>query len=67
MKIVYPLLFQLSSLLTIPSSGNYVSIFTSFISRLSEVGFLKQVYQIFGKTRTAPFLEITIEVLVKRK
>ena len=32
MKIVYPLLFQLSSLQTLASSKNYVCFFPSFIS-----------------------------------
>ena len=41
LKIVYPLPFQLSSLQTLASSKNYVSIFPSFISCLSGVGFLK--------------------------
>ena len=59
-KIVYTLLFQFSSLETLASSKNYVSIFPSFISVLSEVDFLKQVYQIFGKTRTSPFFQINI-------
>ena len=67
MNIVYPLPFQLSSLQTLASSKNYVSIFPSFISGLSEVGFLKQVYKIFGKTRTSIFFQTDIEVPVKRK
>ena len=41
LKIVYPLPFQLSSLQTLASSKNYVSIFPSFIIGLSGVGFLK--------------------------
>ena len=41
MKIAYPILFKLSSLQTLASSKNYVSIFPSFISGLSEVGFFK--------------------------
>ena len=60
MKIVCPLLFQLWSLQTLASSKNRVSIFPSFISSLPEIGFLKKVYQIFGKTRTSPFFEVTI-------
>ena len=40
-KIADPLLFQLSCLQTLPSSKNYVSIFPSFNTGLSEIGFLK--------------------------
>ena len=60
MKIVCPLLFQLSSLQTLASRKNYVSIFPSLIRRFSGVGFLKQVFQIFGKTRTSPFFQIIL-------
>ena len=67
LKIVYLLLFQLSSLKTLVSSKNYVIIFQIFISGLSEIRFLKLVDQIVGKTRTSLFLRITIEVLVERK
>ena len=67
MKIVYPLHVHLSSLLTIASSKNYVSIFPAFISGLQELGFLKLVYQIFGKTGTSLLFRITPKVLVKRK
>ena len=67
MNIIYPLVFQLGSLQTRASSKNYVSIFPSFISALSEVCFLNQVYHIFGKRRTSRFSQVTIEVLVKRK
>ena len=40
-KIIYPLLFQFSSLQKLPSSKNYVSIFPSFISGLSEVSYFE--------------------------
>ena len=67
MKIVYLLFFLMSSLQTLASSKNYVFIFTYFISGLSEIGFSKEVYQIFGKRRTFPLFQITIQVLRKRK
>ena len=65
MKIAYLLLFQLSSSQTLVSRKNYLSVFPSFISGLSEVGFLNQVHEIFCKTRSSHFFQITIEVLVK--
>ena len=40
MKIVYLLLLLLISLQTLASSKNYVSIFASFITGLSKIGFL---------------------------
>ena len=60
MKVVCPLLLQLSSFQTVTSSKYNVSIFPSFISGLPKIGFLKKVYQIFGKTRTSRFSQITI-------
>ena len=60
MKIVYPLTFQLSSLQTLRSSKNDVSIFLSFFNGFSEVGILDLVYHIFGKTRISPFFKIPI-------
>ena len=60
MKIIYPLLFEMSSLQALAISKKYVSSFQSFMSGLSEVGFLNQVHQIFGKTRTSRFFQITI-------
>ena len=60
MKVVCPLLLQLSSFQTLTSSKYHVSIFPSFISGLPKIGFLKKVYQIFGKTRTSRFSQITI-------
>ena len=59
MKIPYPLLFQLSSLQTLDNSKSYVSIFPSFLSRLSKLGFLNQLHQIFGETKTSFFFQIT--------
>ena len=64
--IVYHLTLQLSSLQTLASRKNYVSVFRSFINGLLEVGILDFVYGIFGKTRTSPFFQITIYILVKR-
>ena len=66
-KTVYLLLFQLSFLQSLASSKDYISVFPSFISGLSEVGFLMQVYERFGKTRTSVFFQTNISVLVKRK
>ena len=60
MNIVCPLLFQLTSLQTLASSKNSVSIFPSFIIVLPEKDFLKYVDQVFGKTRTSPFFQIII-------
>ena len=65
MKIVCPLLFQMRFLKTLQSSKNYISIFPSFISGLSLVGFLKKVYQIFGKRKTFRCFQIIFEVLLK--
>ena len=59
MKIAYLVLFKLNSLRALASCKNYVSIFPSFINGLSEVGFLKEVYQTFGQTRPSPFFQIT--------
>ena len=55
MKIVCPLLFQLSSLQTLASSKNYVSIFPSLIGRLSEVGFLNRFFRFLVKQELLPF------------
>ena len=41
MKIVDPPVLQFSSLQKLASSNNYISIFPSFMSGLSQVGFLK--------------------------
>ena len=60
MRTVDLLPFQLSSLQTLVTSKNYVSIFPSIISGLSEVGFFNYVYQIFGKTRTSLVFQIII-------
>ena len=60
MRTVDLLPLILSSLQTLASSKNYVSIFPSFISRLSEVGFLNKVDQILGKTRTSLSFRITV-------